>query len=254
MKIEAEFVHYTPSKKDSGEPQAEFIHPIRRKEDIGAPRIDVMDSKVLWKHELLVTARFNEITADALGFDLDRVQLVAKMPACSDFFVVASDKGTPLAIGGYSFDKLEGMGIVLNEDTKMVRKMAQGRRLSGRITQAAIEHTGAQFLTFHTQNPAEIASVSDSLEKGSIAPIDFDYASNGEFNTYLKIVRERFGFSVSSSGLARVCYGQKLGDYKLRKDDPKIAKINKRMLQLGLQRDRGDALLVIGKVARENAS
>jgi hypothetical protein len=136
----------------------------------------------------------------------------------------------------------------------MTAKKAQGQGLGKKITRRAYELTEPEYFSMRTQNPAEVLSIKNTFVNSLFAPFDIDYPTDSQLHSGLHFMRDilDMGNFNSQTGLCIGFYGERVGDYRVNMQNPKTSKIDEQLAELGLDRNRGDAVFMMGRVGPES--
>lgn len=127
----------------------------------------------------------------------------------------------------------------------------QKKGIATSILKIALKKSKSCTIAFRTQNPAMIKLIL-KFNPETVVPINTEYntgvknvlSSLAEHVVELKGVRD---MNLSTGLCKRVYREGRLGDYTINMEDPVIASIENRFQKLGLQRDEGDAIVVIAR-------
>lgn len=192
------------------------------------------------------------LTSDATGESFSKIGLQFEERApLFDFIVTIEDGGESVGYGGYR-DIGSANGIrVLYESAKMVFKTKQGRGYGRLITKKAIAISQAEVIAARTQNPAEALSIQRALGRKT-SPFDGDLEVDTNERRILEEVASVLGIPEEildpANGLCKGMYGERFGDYVVDYSNEEIGNIARRFKEIGLNQDRGDAVLLIGKI------
>ena len=124
----------------------------------------------------------------------------------------------------------------------------QNKGIATSILKIALKKSKSRTVAFRTQNPAMIKLILKFNPK-TVVPIDAEYTAvtKNVLSSLTEQVAELKGVrNITSAGLCKRVYHEgRLGDYTINMEDPVILSIENRLQALGLQRDEGDALVVI---------
>jgi hypothetical protein len=189
------------------------------------------------------------ISVDALGQDPDYLQEVLED---SDSLIVLHDENAILGFGAYDQIYVEGVGEVLEEVTKMVVKEQQGKGHGANITrQALANYPNASYFAFATQNPAEILSVLKGAPVEYVAPIDKLYSEDDDLALVSDTIVVENGFTdvdLNTGVKPGVYDGIRFGDFMVDPSDPDVMRIDNRLTELGVNKERGDGVLLVAKL------
>ncbi len=192
---------------------------------------------------------FAEITQEALGMLPGDARDVFKS---FDLLIFAEVGEQVVGYAGYSRKTVPGVGVVLDQEARMMRRGYQaagyGRKL---LIKALSLVPDAKYLTFSTQNPGAILSTRKVLPDAQFTPLDAPYEQDPEIASDLVAIASsgsgKRGLDFAT-GVRKGLYEQKLGDYEVDMSNPGVAKIEERFAQLGVNRDAGDAVFVMVKL------
>ncbi len=211
--------------------------------------IELFDSQRLKVEFDTLYPQLSSIIVNALGKTPgDLKEVVSEF----EFVLAVKEMGKIVGFGGYVIEKVPGLGKVIYESGKMVQKNIQGKGYGTQITQRALSlHLDAKYLTFSTQNPGQILSTIRAIPDAIFAPIDIGYDQDPDFRKDLELIfdhthRTNIDFS---TGIRKGVYSrERFGDYEVDMTNEKIARIERRLLELGLNRDKGDGVFVMARL------
>lgn len=198
-----------------------------------------------------------DVAVDGFGIPgMITAEIMRKEMENSDgLLIVLDDKDLPTAI--QFFEIHEDLGNKFVWYGRAMRKVSQGQGLAGLMMRKMVNLINPTMVCAQSQNPAEIRSFSREMRKlgvKNIFPLDVLYDDDEEAKRALEVVVDWFGYETMNvgTGLQSGLYGgKKMGDYKIRLDNPEINLIESRLSELGLNRQAGDAVFYMAFLPRD---
>lgn len=156
-------------------------------------------------------------------------------------------------IGYALFDRATfGHHKILFVDSMGISPDWQGNGLGTQMLFEGLKRLPSNAVAARTQNPA-FALMLQNLDPEKLLPLTAYYGQEDDLQQ-LKSLKEKVtelkeikNFDLRS-GLCKEAYSEgKLGDYEIDRRNPKINQIEQRFEELGLNRDRGDAVVVLAE-------
>lgn len=212
-------------------------------------KIELFDSERLKIEFDTLYPQLSSIVVNALGkTPEDLKEVVSEF----EFVLAVKEMGEIVGFGGYVIEEITDIGKVIYESGKMVQKNIQGKGYGTQITQRVLSmHPDAKYLTFSTQNPGQILSTKRAIPDAIFAPIDVGYYQNPGFRKDLELIFEhthRTNIDFSTGIRKGVYSGERFGDYVVDITNEKVARIERCLLELGLNRDKGDGVFVMARL------
>lgn len=127
----------------------------------------------------------------------------------------------------------------------------RGRGLGRLLTCYGVSRYRPYVLAAHAQNPISILATMRSGILETVYPIEASYDADDEMFSILADLVNVRGYSGQvclDTGLHKGAYPMgKLGDYPVDMSHPGIAMVERRLAEIGLDRERGDAVYYMGR-------
>ena len=191
---------------------------------------------------------------NSLAFEFDEItpsDQTKKKLETTDLLIIATYKLQPVGVAAYQLIEGEDKKIIYQSRAVVPQHCNSG--LGKQFSNISCSLFKPDVIAARAQNPISIWATIKSGILEETFPIEKMYGQSEEMKKILRYLIAKRGFCLEEvdldSGLQKEAYKMgKLGCYQINKNHAGVMMVENRLYEIGLNRERGDAVYYMGKV------